>query len=93
MVITFTQQGDFAACRAAERWCEERGVSVGHMERGRMRGLLCGKFDIQKWHNLNQAERDALHGTMSGDMRNGPVQISLDDSALAVRELLKKVAA
>jgi hypothetical protein len=75
--IIFDQPGDFVACRAAERWCAENGYSVGRMERGAPRGLLRGDYDIQKWRNLRKAERDALAGTMSGDMRNGPVVVTL----------------
>jgi hypothetical protein len=71
---TFTGTG---AARDAEAWCEERGISIGRMQQGSPRGLLVGDFEIQKWRNLNAKERAALHGVMTGDMRNGPVMIKL----------------
>lgn len=78
VTIVFDQPGDFEACRAAERWCSERGISVGEMQGPAPRGLLVGDFWIAKWRNLNNAEKRALNGRMTGDMRHGPVTITLD---------------
>jgi hypothetical protein len=77
----FDGSGDFVAVRAAEAWCATNGLSVGRMQRGDPRGLLRGDYDIQKWRNLNAAERRALSGTMTGDMRNGPVIVELKEAA------------
>lgn len=74
---TFSGTETFEAMRKAEAWCEERGLSVGRNDRFDMRGILLGKFNIAKWHNLNHAHRMALHGVMSGDMRTGPVHVDL----------------
>ena len=74
---TFTGTRDFEAAGKAEAWCAAHGLSVGRMDRFDMRGILLGKFDIQKWHNLNHGERMALHDVMSGDMRRGPVHVDL----------------
>ena len=79
MKITFPQIGEFRACCLAEEWCEERGISVGRMQGGDPRGLMRGDFDIQKWRNLNDNERAALHGKMTGNMREGPVIIEMFD--------------
>lgn len=73
----FDETPEFEACRAAEEWCEERGISVGIMERGQPRGLLREACLISKWHNLRPHERATLDGTMTGDMRNGPVTVEL----------------
>lgn len=83
---TFTTPGEFVACREAEAWCKANGISVGRMQGHDPRGLLRGEFDIQKWRNLNAKERKALHGRMTGDMRNGPVTVSieLDEREIAV---------
>jgi hypothetical protein len=70
--------GNFEPCLDAERWCEERGIAIGDMERGQPRGLLLGVFDVAKWHNLSVPERRELDGTMTGDMRHGPVVIELE---------------
>ncbi|SDR52677.1 hypothetical protein [Paraburkholderia tuberum] len=77
MKIVFDQIVQFEACRAAEAWCGDRGIAVGRMERGQPRGLLRGPYDIAKWHNLSGPERRELDGTMTGDMRHGPVVIEL----------------
>jgi hypothetical protein len=66
---------DFSASRAAERFLKRAGFSVGREQRGAPRGILFGDYNIQKWRNLTEANRDALHGIMTGDMRSGPVSI------------------
>lgn len=75
-----TDEGDFAAVRRAERLLEDHGFSVGHMQRGSSRGILFGDYDIQKWRNLNEAERAALHGIIDGD-RSSDAQIEIWDPA------------
>lgn len=79
-VVTFRDQGDFAACNRAEAMLAACGFSVGREQRGAPRGILHGSFDIQKWRNLNQGERDALHGRLLGAMREGPVAVELYDT-------------
>lgn len=87
--IAFTEAGDFAACRAAERWCRERGISVGRMQGPAPRGLLFGDhYDIQKWRNLRPDERAALDGVMTGSMRAGPVYVELYRPAPDIRPRL-----
>jgi hypothetical protein len=81
LTIVFDQTEDFEACRAAEKWCGERGISVGEMQGPAPRGLLVGDFWIAKWRNLNDAEKRALNGRMTGDMRHGPVTITFDGDA------------
>lgn len=74
----FTDAGDFKAMDAAEAWCKARGIAVGWMQRPDPRGLLLGDFVISKWRNLNARERSELDGTMTGDMRHGPVTVTLN---------------
>lgn len=81
LTIVFDQPGDFEACNAAEKWCHDRGISVGEMQGPAPRGLLVGDFWIAKWRNLNAAEKRALNGRMTGDMRHGPVTITFDGDA------------
>lgn len=76
---TFADAGDFRAMCAAEAWCDSRGISVGPCQRGAARGLMYGDHDIAKWRNLDQNDRDALDGVMTGDMRQGPVRIRIID--------------
>ena len=71
---------EFSASHDAERWCEARGISVGHMERDRPRGLLFGDFEISKWRNMTTAEQRELHGHMvagAGSFRGGPITVRL----------------
>lgn len=90
LTVVFNEQGDFEACRAAEKWCDDRGIAVGAPERGQPRGLLKEYCCIAKWRNLNDAERRALDGRMTGDMRNGPVTITLNGEAGDYRKLGKR---
>lgn len=83
MKLVFEDVGEFKALYAAERWCRERGISFGSMEAHKPTGLLLGDFAIAKWHNLRQADKNALHGVMRGDMRNGPVTILLNEDIAA----------
>lgn len=77
MKIIFDNLGDFAAVNAAEQWCSDHGISVAPMQRSAPRALLLGDYTIAKWRDLTTAEREAVNGTMTGDMRNGPVVVSL----------------
>lgn len=77
---TFDQRGDFAAMYAAEAWCNDQGLSVGANQRGAPRGLKRGDYRVAKWRNLNERERAGLDGTMTGDMRDGPVTVTIRGS-------------
>lgn len=79
----FDDQGDFKAMSAAEKWLRNRGFSIGSPERGNPRGLLHGDFLISKWRNLSAQEILDLHGTMKGNMRDGPIQVDIFDHAPA----------
>lgn len=84
MRIEFSQKGLWQAKEAAEAWCREQGISVGQSSADGPSGLLFGDYDwIAKWRNLTKQERADLHGTMDGDFREGPVIITLKDSAVA----------
>jgi len=85
MRIEFTQQGTFQALYAAQAWCRENGISYGSLCSPFPTGLLFGDYVISKWRNLSKQERDDLHGTMSGEFREGPVIIELKDSVIAAR--------
>lgn len=79
MQITFEQKGDFQAMRTAKQWCRDNGVSFASAFGPEPLGLMRGKFIIAKWCNLNQKERQQLDGKMEGDMRKGPVTITMHD--------------
>lgn len=71
----FRQEGTFVALHAAEKYCEERGFSVGRVQREAPIGIRLGDYDIQKWRNLRSGERGQLDGVIVGDKRNGPVTV------------------
>jgi hypothetical protein len=73
----FAETGEFAASHAAEEWCARHGISVGFMQRRDPRGLLYGDYAISKWRNLTAEHRRSLDGRMTGDMRNGPVTVTI----------------
>ena len=64
---------------AAERYLAERGFSVGRRQGDAERGVLLGSFDIQKWRNLNAADRAALHGVLqrTGRDRDTPAVVTI----------------
>lgn len=83
MRIEFNQSGTFMAMFAAEAWCRENGISVGQSCAQGPTGLLFGDYGwIAKWRNLTAMERADLHGTMSGNFREGPVVIALKEKAV-----------
>ncbi|MEN5277337.1 hypothetical protein ABE527_10330 [Brucella sp. TWI432] len=67
-----TDQGDFAAVRRAEQLLKQHGFSVGTTQRGSPRGIMFGAYDIQKWRNLNEADRAALLCWRCAAMHNRP---------------------
>lgn len=75
--LEFNQVGDFKAFDAAVSLLQENGFSVGSMQRDDPIGLMYGDYDISKWRNLNEAERNGLHGQLTGDKRNGPVFVTI----------------
>lgn len=81
---TFDQVGDFEAYRAACRWLTDRGIAYGSMQAGSPTGLMVGNYAISKWRNLSAQDRAELHGTMTGDMRKGPVRVALSAEATAM---------
>lgn len=83
LVKTFSQSGDFEAMSAAEQFLAVAGFSCGTTQRGDPRGIMFGDFDIQKWRNLSNRDRNDLHGHMTGNMREGPVKIEIFERAPA----------
>ena len=69
--------GDFSDFDAAMEHLESCGFSVGSMQRDDPIGIMFGDFCIAKWRNLSLKDRGELHGTITGDKRNGPVVVTL----------------
>ncbi len=79
----FEDTRHFGAMRAAEHFLEEHGFSYGTNQKGAPRGVMLGAHHIPKWDELNERERGALDGLMSGDMRHGPVTVTIADRVWA----------
>jgi len=77
--IQFNESDDWLAVEAAEQWCEKHGISVGTMQGEAPRGLKRGKHHISKWRNFSNSDMKLLDGTMTGEMRNGPVYIVITE--------------
>lgn len=73
--------GDFSGYSDATCYLTTCGFSVGRMQADEPIGILFGQYDIQKWRNLRRIERETLHGTPTGDKRNGPVKVVIFASA------------
>ncbi|HEX8610206.1 MAG TPA: hypothetical protein VF800_02875 [Telluria sp.] len=76
-VITFNNQGEFAASRAAEEWLRERGFSFGPSQADGPQAIWHGDCYVSKWRNLNAKDKREMHAVMDGDGRNGPIKIRL----------------
>ena len=79
MTMIFDQKGDFQAIYAAEKYCNENGISYGSMCSPYPIGLIYGEVVIAKWRNLTKKERDLVDGTITGDFRNGPLTLTIRD--------------
>ena len=76
-IVFKSEHSDFDAYKAACKWCRDKGYSHGSMCGGDPIGLIFGDVIIAKWKNLTDAERAELDGTITGDMRHGPVTITI----------------
>jgi len=80
IIKTFDGTADFEACRAAEQWCRDNGISFGPMQGPEPRGLMYGDVIIFKWRTLPVETIARLDGTMTGDMRHGPITIKIREA-------------
>ena len=78
MTKTFTNEGTFKAYYAATKWLKEEGYSYGSMANVNPIGIMKGDWDIAKWYNLSTTDKELLDGTITGDMREGPVTITIE---------------
>lgn len=84
VTVEFNEEGDFAALRAAEAWCRERGVSYGSTDRSHYIGLIARpNVHVSKWRNLTKKEQRECDGTIFGDARHGPLTLRISRAALA----------
>lgn len=92
--LTFTGKTDFHAVHQAEDWLERHGFSLGPMQKGNPRGIVYGEVAVAKWRNLGFADVKRLDGVLRGDMRRGPVTITLFDKTwFSRREVRQQPAA
>lgn len=77
MKIEFKGRETFSAYNKAEQWCRDNGYSVAPMCCPLPTGLVKGDVYIAKYRNLTARERRELHGTITGNFREGPVVVTL----------------
>ena len=77
MTLTFSEPGDFVAYNTAVKWLDDRGYSVGSMQRDDPIGIVLGPCDIGKWRNLSPDDKASLDGKITGSKRSGPVTVFL----------------
>ncbi|GFM49014.1 hypothetical protein K5D38_04860 [Pseudomonas cichorii] len=76
---TFSNPGTFKALWAAQEWLQQNGYSYGSTCREMPIGILKGDYVIAKWKNLTQQEISELDGDLQGDMREGPITVTLKE--------------
>lgn len=75
-VMDFYTPGTFASYYSATQWCYENGYSAGSMCKGLPIALKKGDYNIAKWHNLTDSERNDVDGLLlSDDFREGSCKI------------------
>ncbi|KKQ95342.1 MAG: hypothetical protein UT21_C0006G0014 [Candidatus Woesebacteria bacterium GW2011_GWA1_39_11b] len=77
--IVFHNKGTFEAFYAAKDWMVENNYSCGSSCAFAPVGLIEGDYDIAKWKNMTKSEINTLDGVMTGDLREGPVTITIFD--------------
>jgi hypothetical protein len=89
---TFTDVGDFAAFDACKRLLKDAGFSIGQMQGPAPIGVMFGECEISKWRNMTPKEQRAMHGTIAGDKRNGPVVLLINNAPLDAIKALARAA-
>lgn len=89
MTRTFQGYDDGESFAAAKRFLEQRGFSVGEIDRGNPIGVMLGDASVGKWRNLDTEERNDLHGQLTSPdgFRFADVTLTIrDDAPSAVLE-------
>ena len=74
----FVGEGVFAALYEAEGWLRAHGYSFGSLCVPQPVAIMLGDYQIAKWKNLTQNERNQADGTMTAlCFRTGPVKVTL----------------
>lgn len=81
-VKTFNDKGTFEAMYAAQRWLTENGYDYGSSSAGNiptavMKGDYYSYGLPHKVKNFTPAQKAMMHGTITGEMREGPVTVTL----------------
>jgi hypothetical protein len=74
---TFSEPGTFNALSSAQSWLTDNGYSFGPSSAMKPIPILKGDFVIAKWKNLTKGEIAGLDGKLDGNMREGPMTVTL----------------
>lgn len=79
--MEFKVEGTFQSMYAAQEWVKENGYDYGSSCTGMPTAIMKGdyySYDLpHKWRNFTSKQRNAVHGTMIGDLREGPVFVKI----------------
>lgn len=67
----------FSAWDEATTFLRTRGFSVGRSSDDKPAGVMFGIHDIPAWRDMTRQEQAALHGTITGCRRYGPLRIAI----------------
>ena len=78
---TFKVEGTFQSMYAAHSWVKEQGYDYGSSCVGHPTAVMKGDYYSyglpHKMKNFTAKEKRAVHGIITGDMREGPVTVSI----------------
>jgi hypothetical protein len=82
--IEFQGGGTFEAMYAAQHFLKENGYDYGStcamMPVAVVKGHYHEDYDLpEKWKNFTAKQKKSVHGTITGDMREGPVTVTFFD--------------
>lgn len=79
----FKAEGDFVSMYLAHAWLKERGYDYGSTSATFPVAVMKGDYNDYdlpwKWKNFTAKQMNMVHGTITGNMRNGPVVVTLYD--------------
>jgi len=78
---TFNNEGTFEAYWAALAWARAKGFEESSMSHPLPTALVKGSFEEsdlpEKWKNFKPRHAEMVDGTITGDLREGPVTVKL----------------
>lgn len=78
---SFTDHGTWNALHAAEKWLRDNGYDYGSMSYPMPTAVMKGdyySYDLpHKWKNFTPKQCNSVDGIITGNFREGPVEVTL----------------